>query len=93
MRAKNGCQSWLLYALKEHFSQEDMIGVGCIFASTTKKELLSVELPFSQEKHIFAFERFASPIDLQIKVLSKQSADLSAARDMLLPRLMTYKIA
>lgn len=28
MRAKNGFQSWLLYALKHHFSKEDMIGVG-----------------------------------------------------------------
>lgn len=88
MRAKNNCQSWLLYTLKQYFSKEDMIGVGCIFASTTKKELLSVELPFPSEEEILAFERFASPIDSQIKVLSRQSAALAAARDMLLPRLM-----
>ena len=88
MKAKNKCQSWLLYTLKQYFSKEDMIGVGCIFASTTKKELLSVELPFPSEEEILVFERFASPIDSQIKVLSKQSAALAAARDMLLPRLM-----
>jgi len=88
MRAKNGFQSWLLYALKHHFSKEDMIGVGCIFASTTKKELLSVELPFPSDEEIAAFEQIAGPIDAQIKTLSKQNAALAAARDMLLPRLM-----
>lgn len=88
MRAKNGFQSWLLYALKHHFSKEDMIGVGCIFASTTKKELLSVELPFPSDEEIAAFEQIAGPIDAQIKALSKQNAALATARDMLLPRLM-----
>ena len=88
MRTRNKCQSWLLYTLKQYFSKEDMIGVGCIFASTTKKELLSVELPFPPEEDILAFERLASPIDSQIKVLSKQSAALAAARNVLLPRLM-----
>lgn len=93
MRARNKCQSWLLYTLKQYFSKEDMIGVGCIFASTTKKELLSVELPFPPEEDILAFERLASPIDSQIKVLSKQSAALAAARDKLLPRLMKGEVA
>lgn len=88
MRAKNGFQSWLLYALKHHFSKEDMIGVGCIFASTTKKELLSVTLPFPPDEEIAAFEQIAGPIDAQIKALSMQNAALAAARDMLLPRLM-----
>lgn len=88
MRAKNGFQSWLLYALKHHFSKEDMIGVGCIFASTTKKELLSVSLPFPPDEAIAAFEQIAGPIDAQIKALSRQNAFLATARDMLLPRLM-----
>ena len=92
MRAKNGCQSWLLYALKHHFSKEDMIGVGCIFASTTKKELLSEDLPFPPDAEISAFEQVAEPIDAQIKALSKQSAALAAARDMLLPRLMKGEV-
>jgi type I restriction enzyme S subunit len=88
MRAKNGFQSWLLYALKHHFSKEDMIGVGCIFASTTKKELLSVALPFPPDEEIASFEQIAGPIDAQIKAQSKQNAVLATARDMLLPRLM-----
>ena len=93
MRAKNGFQSWLLYALKHHFSKEDMIGVGCIFASTTKKELLSVPLPFPPDEEVAAFEQIAGPIDAQIKAQSKQNAALAAARDMLLPRLMKGGVA
>ena len=93
MRAKNGFQSWLLYALKHHFSKEDMIGVGCIFASTTKKELLSVALPFPPDEEIAAFEQIAGPIDAQIKAQSKQNAALATARDMLLPRLMKGDVA
>ena len=88
MRAKNDCQSWLLYTLKHHFSKEDMIGVGCIFASTTKKELFSVEVPYPSTDEIVAFEQTVSPMDEQVKTLSKQSAALAGARDMLLPRLM-----
>ena len=88
MRAKNGCQSWLLYALKHRFNKEDMIGVGCIFASTTKKELLSVDLTFPPDAEIAAFEQIVEPIDEQIKALSKQNVALTASRDMLLPRLM-----
>lgn len=88
MRAKNGFQSWLLYTLKHHFSKEDMIGVGCIFASTTKKELFSVEVPYPSTDEIVAFEQTVSPMDEQVKTLSKQNATLATARDMLLPRLM-----
>lgn len=92
MRAKNGCQSWLLYTLKQYFSKEDMIGVGCIFAATTKKELLSVRLPYPQKDEILDFERYISPMDSQIKALTKQSSNLAATRDMLLPRLMHNKM-
>ena len=88
MRAKNKCQSWLLYTLKDYFTQEDMIGVGCIFASTTKKELLSVKLPSPTEEEIASFEHIVAPMDAQIKVLSEQTTALAAVRDMLLPRLM-----
>ena len=88
MRAKNGCQSWLLHTLKNHFSKEDMIGVGCIFASTTKKELFSVELFVPPEVEIEKFEREVAPMDEQIRVLTDVNLKLAKARDMLLSKLM-----
>ena len=91
MRSKKGYQSWLLYALKSYFSKEDMIGVGCIFASTTKKELLGVELTSPPDNEILAFEKVVKPIDEQISKLELQNRALAAARDLLLPRLMSGK--
>ena len=92
MRAKNGCQSWLLHTLKNHFSKEDMIGVGCIFASTTKKELFSVELFVPPEVEIEKFEQEVAPMDEQIRVLTDVNLKLAKARDMLLPKLMSGKV-
>ena len=92
MRAKNGCQSWLLHTLKNHFSKEDMIGVGCIFASTTKKELFSVELFVPPEVEIEKFEQEVAPMDEQIMVLTDVNLKLAKARDMLLPKLMSGKV-
>jgi type I restriction enzyme, S subunit len=92
MRSKKGYQSWLLYALKSYFSKEDMIGVGCIFASTTKKELLGVELTSPPDNEILAFEKVVKPIDEQISKLELQNRALAAARDLLLPRLMSGKL-
>lgn len=89
MRAKNGCQSWLLHTLKNHFSKEDMIGVGCIFASTTKKELFSVELFVPPEVEIEKFEQEVGPMDEQIRVLTDVNLKLAKARDMLLSKLMS----
>lgn len=91
MRAKNGCQSWLLHTLKNHFSKEDMIGVGCIFASTTKKELFSVELLVPPDVEIKKFEQEVAPMDEQIRVLTDVNLKLAKARDMLLPKLMSGK--
>lgn len=39
IRSRLGHQSFLFYALKNHFYAEDIIGTGSIFAATNKKEL------------------------------------------------------
>jgi hypothetical protein len=38
-RSKQGCQSFLFCALKNHFYAEAIIGTGAIYAATNKKEL------------------------------------------------------
>lgn len=88
MREKTNRQSWLLYTLKHHFNKEDLIGGGCIFASTTKKELLSVRLLCPKEELVARFEELVRPIDEQISNLNSQTISLATARDALLPRLM-----
>ena len=39
IRSRTGYQSFLFYALKDHFRVEDIIGTGAIYAATNKKEL------------------------------------------------------
>src|SRR4051812_15741547 len=42
-RSRTGHQSFLFYALKNHFYAEDIIGTGAIYAATNKKELEAQE--------------------------------------------------
>lgn len=56
IRSKDNHQSYLFYELKNHFFKEDMIGVGAIFASITKKDLETVVVIYPDEKTIEQFE-------------------------------------
>jgi type I restriction enzyme, S subunit len=93
IRSRTGRQSYLFYALKNHFYAEDLIGTGAIFAATNKKELegqllIDPLLPLIRE-----FEDQAEAIDRQIARLTISNEKLSKARDLLLPRLMNGEIA
>lgn len=88
IRSKTGNQSFLLYALKEHFYAEDIIGTGAIYAATNKKELEAQLLMLPTEQIIGEFEDISAPIDRQIANLSKSIEHLTKARNLLLPRLM-----
>ena len=43
IRSRSGNQSFVFYALKNHFHEEDIIGTGTIYAATNKKELENQE--------------------------------------------------
>jgi type I restriction enzyme S subunit len=93
LRSKTGHQSLLLQQLRTHFFKEDLIGGGAIFASVTKKEFSVQELLEPPERLKRAFEEVAVPCDEQIRVLHLQNQKLRAARDLLLPRLMSGELA
>ena len=93
LRSKTGHQSLLLQQLRAHFFKEDLIGGGAIFASVTKKEFSAQELLEHPERLKRAFEEVTVPCDEQIRVLHLQNKQLRAARDLLLPRLMSGEIA
>lgn len=93
IRSKNNNQSFLYYQLKSYFFQENIIGGGTIFASTTKEQLSNQELLQPKKKLIEIFEEFSKPIDKQIKNLFLINQQLQKAKYILLPRLMNGDIA
>lgn len=93
VRSRTSRQSFLLYALKNHFYAEDMIGTGAIFAATNKKELEGQLLLEPVASVLREFEEHASALDQQIAYLAAQVEKLEQARDLLLPRLMNGEIA
>ncbi len=93
IRSRSGHQSFLFYALKNHFYAEDIIGTGSIYAATNKKELEGQFLVSPPDALLREFEDQGSQIDRQIENLTVQVEKLSQARDLLLPRLMNGEIA
>ena len=92
LRALDGNQSHLFYALKNAFFKEDLIGGGSIFASTSKSELENFELIYPGFETLERFESVVRLLDDQVKVFSLQNRALARARDLLLPRLMDGRI-
>lgn len=92
LRSKTGHQSFLYYQLKNHFFKEDMIGGGAIFASVTKKDLLAQAMLTPKDSFIRSFEDTSVNIDIQVQNLFLQNQKLKAARDLLLPRLISGEI-
>jgi len=93
LRSRSGRQSLLFQQLRSHFFKEDLIGGGAIFASVTKKEFAAQELLNPPETLRRAFEEVTVPCDEQLRVLHQQNQRLRAARDLLLPRLMSGEVA
>jgi type I restriction enzyme S subunit len=93
VRSRSGHQSFLFYALRNHFHAEDIIGTGAIYAATNKKELENQDLLEPPPVLLREFEDQASTIDRQITCLTAQNEKLARARDLLLPRLMNGEIA
>ena len=86
-------QSFLFYALKNHFFREDMIGGGTIFAAVTKKELHGVQIMQATRNVIQMFTDRIRSVDSQIKGLHRMAQQLTCARDLLLPRVMSGEVA
>ena len=93
IRSRTGQQSFLFYALKNHFFAEDIIGTGAIYAATNKKELEGQVFLDPPQSLLQAFKEQANAIDKQIACLTSQNEKLAQARDLLRPRLMKGEIA
>ena len=93
VRSRTEHRSFLLYALKNRFYAEDIIGTGAIYAATNKKELEGQILIEPRKIVLAEFEKQTRDIDQHIENLTTQNEKLAQARDLLLPRLMNGQIA
>ena len=93
IRSRTGQQNFLIYALKNWFFKENIIGSGTIFAAITKNDLHGVELLQTADRIAEMFMAQVVPIDLQIEKLHQSNKQLTRARDLLLPRLMNGEIS
>ena len=92
VRSRTDHQSFLFYALKNHFYAEDIIGTGAIYTATNKKELERQTLIEPHRIVLAEFEEQARDIDQNMANLTTQNEKLAQARDLLLPRLMNGEI-
>lgn len=93
IRSKDNAQSFLFYALRNHFYAEDIIGTGSIFVATNKKELEGQVFIVPTNRLLTEFDEQAGSIDRQIVNLTEQNQKLAQARDLLLPRLMSGELS
>jgi type I restriction enzyme, S subunit len=93
LRSRTKHQSLLFYQLRNYFFTEDIIGTGAIFASVTKHEFSNQKLLAPPKRLAGTFEDLTVNIDDEIRLLHLQNQKLRAARDLLLPRLMSREIA
>ena len=93
MRSRTGHQSFLFYQLKSYFFREDMVGGGAIYAAVSKNQLENQELLSPPENLEDQFDELATGNDEQIRTLTQSNEQLSRARDILLPKLMSGEIA
>lgn len=92
VRHKQGLQSFLLYQLKDIFSEEDSMGSGTIYKAITKTDLLGLKLKHPSaglDKH---FNELVTPMDSEIENLTLKVNSLRKTRDLLLPKLISGEI-
>ena len=88
-RHKMNHQWFLLCALKNRFTEKDLIGNGAIYKAVNKNEIQSLLFLSSPEKIEAAFNNLAGNFYEEIVNLFHQNAILSQTRDLLIPQLVT----
>jgi type I restriction enzyme S subunit len=81
------------FALKDMKPRLDAIGGGVTMANVSKGKFESMDLLRPASALLRNFDEFSSPVFDQIKVLAQQNQKLRAARDLLLPRMMSGELA
>jgi type I restriction enzyme S subunit len=94
IQSNNGCQSFILYTMFALKQQFDMFnGEGTVFGSINKNDMANLPVLIPTNEVIRQFEELINPMDLIIETNYAESCNLQAARDTLLPRLMSGELS
>ncbi len=92
IRHNDGHQAFLWEQLRNHFTEEDMMGNGAIFASVTKDDMQGIEILCPPQPLVASAEAIIVPFHDEIGVLTCQIQNLHRTRDLLLPRLLSGQV-
>jgi type I restriction enzyme S subunit len=84
--------SYLLYALKNVFVEEDSMGNGAIFKAVTKKDVEIIPIIWRGEPLVRKFSAHVESLTNLIGILVRALETLRTTRDLLLPRLISGAI-
>jgi type I restriction enzyme S subunit len=92
-KASETTQSFLYYRLSECQEQFESLGIGATGQTSLRIETIEdVQFALPSVTLLEAFENLVSPMWTQVGVLKHQIESLRAARDLLLPRLLSGRI-
>lgn len=84
---------WFVYCQLNHLFQElDVIGNGAIFNSVTRADMERIRMMWPDVETTRVFESLAEPLMRLLKICTLANGRLRAARDLLLPRLISGEI-
>ena len=94
IQSNSGCQSFVLYTMFALKQQLDMFnGEGTVFGSINKNDMASLPVLILSDDVLRQFEELVSPMDAVIEANYAESCNLQAARDSLLPCLMSGELS
>ena len=94
IQSNSGHQSFVLYTMFALKQQLDMFnGEGTVFGSINKNDMANLPVIIPTDEVIRQFQEVASPMDSTIETNYAEICNLQAARDSLLPRLMSGELS
>lgn len=94
IQSNNNCQSFILYMMFALKKQLDIFnGEGTVFGSINKNDMATLPVLIPSDEVLRQFEELVSPMDSAIEANYAESCNLQAARDSLLPRLMSGELS
>lgn len=92
IRHNGGHQAFLWEQLRNHFTKDDMMGNGAIFAAVTKDDMQRVEILCPPASLVESAEKHFVPLHGEIGNLTRQIQNLRRRRDLLLSRLLSGQV-